>query len=327
MLNRRILLQTAGRLSVAAAALSFLPLAARAQAYPTRPVRMVVPFSPGGTTDFVGRVVGEKMGEIAGQRFVVENRTGASGVIGMKDVGASAPDGYSILMGDSSMAVTPTLNPFAGMDTLKLFQPVGLAATFPSFLVVHPDVPVRTAAELIAYAKQNPGKLNFGSGGNGTVPHLQGEQFRLKTGIEIQHVPYRGAAAALQDVVGGQIQMLFTAGPTALPFIEGDRLRLLATTGAARLPMAAQAPTLLESGVDFVSAQWFGLFAPIKTPAVIVSRLNELQRQAMADPTAAKRITEQGGFLQPGSPPDFTLFIEQEIRNWAEVIRVANLSQ
>jgi tripartite-type tricarboxylate transporter receptor subunit TctC len=300
---------------------------AMAQAYPTRPVRMVVPFAPGGTTDFIGRVIGEKMSELAGQRFFVENKTGASGTIGMKDVGASPPDGYSVLMGDSSMAVTPTLNPAAGMDTLKLFRPVGLVATFPSVLVVHPSVPAKTAAELVAYAKANPGKLNFGSGGNGTVPHLQGEQFRLATNTKIQHVPYRGAAAALQDVVGGQIQMLFTAGPTAGPFIEGGQLRLIATTGAERLPMAAATPTLVESGIDFVSAQWFGLFVPAETPEPIVQRLSELQLGAMRDPAAAKRITEQGGFLKPGSPDDFTRFIEAEIKAWAGVIRAANVTQ
>lgn len=300
---------------------------ALAQAYPARSVRMVVPFSPGGTTDFIGRVIGEKMSDLAGQRFVIENKTGASGTIGMKDVGASPPDGYSVLMGDSSMAVTPTLSPALGMDTLKLFKPVGLVATFPSVLVVHPSVPAKTPAELVAYANANPGKMNFGSGGNGTVPHLQGEQFRLKTGTRIQHVPYRGAAAALQDVVGGQIQMLFTAGPTAAPFIEGGQLRLIATTGAERLPMAAQAPTLVESGIDFVSSQWFGLFVPIGAPEPIVTRLSELQLAAMRDPAIAKRITDQGGFPRPGSPDDFTRFIEAELKVWADVIRAANLTQ
>lgn len=322
-INRRILLRNAAATALAIPALGG---PARAQSYPARPVRMVVPFSPGGTTDFVARVVGEKMSEIAGQRFVIENKTGASGVIGMKDVGAATPDGYTVLLGDSSMAITPTLNPAAGMDTLKLFQPVALAATFPSFLVAHPSVPAKTVGELVAYAKQNPGKVNFGSGGLGTVPHLQGEMFRLKTMTVMQHVPYRGAAAALQDVVGGQIQILFTAGPTALPFIEGGQLRLIATTGAARLPMVAQTPTLLEQGIDFVSSQWFGLFAPRQTPEPIVQRLSALMRQAMDDAGIAKRITDQGGFLQHGSPADFTQFIEQEIRTWAEVIRAANVT-
>jgi tripartite-type tricarboxylate transporter receptor subunit TctC len=168
--------------------------------------------------------------------------------------------------------------------------------------------------------------MNFGSGGNGTVPHLQGEQFKLKTGTNLQHVPYRGAAAALQDVVGGQIQMLFTAAPTASAFIEGGQLRLIATTGAERLPIAAGVPTLVEAGVkDFVSSQWFGLLAPAKTPAPIVARLNELAVQAARDPGVAKRITDQGGFLQPGSPEDFTRFIESEIKNWGDIVRAAKV--
>jgi tripartite-type tricarboxylate transporter receptor subunit TctC len=316
-------------LSVPAGALAFVPCCApaRAQAYPTRPIRMVVPFAPGGTTDFVGRVVGEKMGEFAGQRFFVENKTGAAGAIGMRDVAGSAPDGYTVLMGDTTMAITPTLNPSAGIDPFKMFQPIGLVGVFPSVLVVHPSVPAKTVAELVAHAKQNPNNVNFGSGGIGTPPHLQGEQFRLKTGTAMQHVPYRGAAAALQDVVAGQIQMLFTAGPTALPFIEGGHLRLIATTGAERLPMAAQTPTLTESGVDFVSTQWFGLFAPARTPEPVVTRLSELHNQALRDPGVAKRITEQGGFLWPGTPDDFTKFIESEVKLWGEIVRAANVTQ
>ena len=317
-----------GALAATAAASALRSTAAFAQAYPTRNVRMVVPYSPGGTTDFVGRVIAEKMGDLAGHRFFVENKTGAAGAIGMKDVAGSAPDGYTVLMGDSTMAVTPTLNPAAAIDPLKMFRPVGLVATFPSVLVVHPSVPAKTVEELIAYAKQNPGKMNFGSGGNGTVPHLQGEQFKLKTGTNIQHVAYRGAAAALQDVVAGQIQMLFTAAPTAMAFIQGGQLRLIATTGAERLPIAAQVPTLVEAGVkDFVSSQWFGLLAPIKTPEPVVGRLNDLQLQAMRDPAVDKRITEQGGFLQPGSPDAFAQFIEEEVNTWGDVVRAAKVTQ
>jgi tripartite-type tricarboxylate transporter receptor subunit TctC len=275
----------------------------------------------------VARVVAEKMSELAnGYRFFVENKAGAAGAIGMKDVAGSEPDGYTVLLGDSTMAVTPTLTPGAGIDPLKMFKPVSLIATFPSVLVVHPSVPAKTVDELIAYAKQNPGKMNFGSGGNGTVPHLQGEQFKLKTGTDLKHVPYRGASAALQDVVGGQIQMLFTAAPTANAFIEGGQLRLIATTGAERLPIAAQVPTLVEAGVkDFVSSQWFGLLAPAKTPAPVVARLNELAVQAARDPGVAKRITDQGGFMQPGSPEDFTRFIEGELKSWGDIVRAAKV--
>lgn len=326
-LTRRSFLHASLAASVAPLGSGWLSGAAHAQTYPSRNVRMVVPYAPGGTTDFVARVVAEKMSELAnGYRFFVENKAGAAGAIGMKDVAASEPDGYTVLLGDSTMAVTPTLTPGAGIDPLRMFKPVSLIATFPSVLVVHPSVPAKTVDELIAYAKQNPGKMNFGSGGNGTVPHLQGEQFKLKTGTNLQHVPYRGAAAALQDVVAGQIQMLFTAAPTANAFIEGGQLRLIATTGAERLPIAAQVPTLVEAGVkDFVSSQWFGLLAPAKTPEPIVARLNELAVQAARDPGVAKRITDQGGFLQPGSPEEFTRFIEGELKSWGDIVRAAKV--
>jgi len=326
-LSRRSLLRASLGASAASLGLCRLSDPALAQAYPSANIRMVVPYAAGGTTDFVGRLIAEAMSEQTnGHRFFVENKTGAAGGIGMKDVAGAKPDGYTVLLGDSTMAVTPTLTPAAGIDPLKMFSPVCLIATFPSVLVVHPSVPAKTIAELIAYAKQNPGKLNFGSGGNGTVPHLQGEQFRLKTGTTLQHVPYRGAAAALQDVVAGQIQMLFTAAPTALSFIEGGQLRLIATTGAERLPIAAQVPTLVEAGVkDFVSSQWFGLLAPAGTPEPVVTRLNQLAVQATRNPGVAKRITEQGGFLQPGSPDDFSRFIASELKSWGEIVRAAQV--
>ena len=325
--TRRSFLHASLGASVASLGIARTSPPAWAQTYPSRNVRMVVPYAAGGTTDFVARVVAEKISELAnGYRFFVENKAGAAGAIGMKDVAGSEPDGYTVLLGDSTMAVTPTLTPGAGIDPLKMFKPVSLIATFPSVLVVHPSVPAKTVDELIAYAKQNPGKMNFGSGGNGTVPHLQGEQFKLKTGTDLKHVPYRGASAALQDVVGGQIQMLFTAAPTANAFIEGGQLRLIATTGAERLPIAAQVPTLVEAGVkDFVSSQWFGLLAPAKTPAPVVARLNELAVQAARDPGVAKRITDQGGFMQPGSPEDFTRFIEGELKSWGDIVRAAKV--
>lgn len=324
-LSRRSFLHASLGTSVAALGLSRLASPAFAKAYPSANIRMVVPYAAGGTTDFVGRLIAEAMSEqLNGHRFFVENKTGAAGAIGMKDVAGSKPDGYTVLLGDSTMAVTPTLTPAAGIDPLKMFRPVCLIATFPSVLVVHPSVPAKTVAELVAYAKANPGKLNFGSGGVGTVPHLQGEQLKLKTGASLQHVPYRGAAAALQDVVAGQIQMLFTAAPTALSFIEGGQLRLIATTGAERLPIAAQVPTLVEAGVkDFVSSQWFGLLAPAGTPEPVVARLNELAVQATRNPSVAKRITDQGGFPQPGAPEDFAKFIASEIKTWGDVVRAS----
>jgi tripartite-type tricarboxylate transporter receptor subunit TctC len=286
---------------------------------------MVVGFAPGGTTDFVARLVGEKMGGTLGQRFVVDNKPGAAGAIATKGVARSDPDGYTVLMGDSSLAITPTLSPSAGIDPLKMLAPVGLVGTFPSVLVVHPSVPASNVSELIAYAKAHPGELNFGSGGIGTVPHLQGELFKLKTGTDIVHVPYKGNAAALQDLLGGSIQMMLAGAPTALAFIQNGQLKLVATTGKERLPIGVDAPTMLEAGIDFVSAQWFGMLAPAGTPPAIVNRLNEALQQAMQDPEVAKHLTEQGGFLRPGSPEDFATFIADEVKAWGDVVRAAKV--
>jgi tripartite-type tricarboxylate transporter receptor subunit TctC len=228
-------------------------------------------------------------------------------------------------LGDSSLGITPTLNPSLGIDPLQMLAPVGLVGLFPSVLVVHPSVPAKNVAELVAYAKEHPGELNFGSGGVGVVPHLQGELFKLKTGTDIVHVPYKGNAAALQDLLGGNIQLMFAAAPTALAFIQSGQLRLLATTGKERLPIGVDAPTLLESGIDFVSAQWFGMLAPAGTPAAIVDRLNEVMRQSLQDPDVAKRLAEQGCLLRPGSPQEFGAFIAEEVRSWGEVIQAAKV--
>ena len=312
--------------SAAAIALAGSLPRAFAQDYPSRPIQLVVGFAPGGTTDFVARLVGEKMGDTLGQRLVVDNKPGAAGAIATKGVARSDPDGYTLLMGDSTLAITPTLSPSAGIDPLKMLAPVGLVGTFPSVLVVHPSVPASNATELIAHVKAHPGELNFGSGGIGTVPHLQGELFKLKTGTDIVHVPYKGNAAALQDLLGGSIQMMFAAAPTALAFIRSGQLKLVATTGKERLPIGVDAPTLLESGVDFVSAQWFGMLAPAGTPAAIVDRLNEALRQAMQDPEIAKRLAEQGGFPRPGSPEDFAAFIADEVASWGDIVRAAQVT-
>jgi len=324
-MHRRAFLHVS--LASSAAAIGFgAPLScAVAQDYPNRPIQLVVGFAPGGTTDFVARLVGEKMGDILGQRFVVDNKPGAAGTIATKGVARSDPDGYTLLLGDSSLGITPTLNPSLGIDPLQMLAPVGLVGLFPSVLVVHPSVPAKNVAELVAYAKEHPGELNFGSGGVGVVPHLQGELFKLKTGTDIVHVPYKGNAAALQDLLGGNIQLMFAAAPTALAFIQSGQLRLLATTGKERLPIGVDAPTLLESGIDFVSAQWFGMLAPAGTPAAIVDRLSEVMRQSLQDPDVAKRLAEQGCLLRPGSPQEFGAFIAEEVRSWGEVIQAAKV--
>jgi tripartite-type tricarboxylate transporter receptor subunit TctC len=324
-MHRRAFLRVSLTTSAGAIALAGSLPRAMAQDYPSRPIQLVVGFAPGGTTDFVARLVGEKMGDALGQRLVVDNKPGAAGAIATKGVARSDPDGHTLLMGDSTLAITPTLSPSAGIDPLKMLAPVGLVGIFPSVLVVHPSVPASSVAELIAHVKAHPGELNFGSGGIGTVPHLQGELFKLKTGTDIVHVPYKGNAAALQDLLGGTIQMMFAAAPTALAFIKSGQLKLLATTGQERLSIGVDAPTLLESGVDFVSAQWFGMLAPAGTPEAIVDRLNEALGQAIQDPEITKRLAEQGGFPRLGSPEDFAAFIADEVKSWGDIVRAAKV--
>ena len=300
--------------------------AARADTYPSRSVRVIVPFSAGGTTDFVARLVSERMGAMSGQTFVVENRTGGSGAVGLREVAMAAPDGYTLAMADTTIAIAPALMAKSPIEP-DMFAPVCLVATFPSVLVIHPSVPANTIGELIDYARKNPGKINFGSGGIGTGPHLQGEMFKSMAKIEIQHVAYRGAASALQDVVAGHIQLLFTAAPTAMAYVRSGQLKLLATTGAERLPVAANVPTMIESGLKgYVSAQWFGLLAPVKTPPEIVAGANKLARAAIADPAVGPRIVAQGGFLKPGTPDDFAHFIASESKQWGDIIRIAGVT-
>jgi len=321
LLDRRFLLSAGA--SAAAMAVSGI---ARADTYPSRNVRVIVPFSAGGTTDFVARVLAEKMSELAGQRYVVENKTGAAGMVGLREVATSPPDGYTLAMTDITIATAPSLSAKPAVVP-AMFEPVCLVATFPSVMVVHPGVPANSVAELIDYAKKNPGKINFGSGGVGTGPHLQGEFLKATAKIDIQHVAYRGAAAALQDVIGGSIQLLFTAAPTAMSFVQGGQLKLLATTGAERLPIAASTPTMIEAGLkDFVSEQWFGLLAPAKTPGDVVARANGIAIKALADPAIAGRISEQGGFLKPGPPADYARFIESEVKVWGDIIRTAGVT-
>jgi len=289
-------------------------------------VRLIVPFSAGGTTDFVARLVADRMGAISGHTLVVDNRTGASGMVGLREVATATPDGYTLAMTDTTIAIMPSLMGKSAV-TPDMLAPICLVATFPSVLVIHPSVPANTVGELIDYAKKNPGKINFGSGGVGTGPHLQGELFKSMAKIEIQHVAYRGAASALQDVVAGHIQLLFTAAPTAMAYVRSGQLKLLATTGAERLPVAANVPTMIEAGLkDYVSQQWFGLVAPAKAPPEIVAGANKLARAAIADESVGPRIVAQGGFLKPGTPDDFAQFIAREAKQWGDIIRTAGVT-
>jgi tripartite-type tricarboxylate transporter receptor subunit TctC len=301
-----------------------VPLAhAQAPAYPTKPVRIVVPFPAAGTTDILARAIAQRLSEVEGQPFIVDNRPGAGGNIGAELVAKSAPDGYTLLMGTvGTHAINPGLYPKMPYDHVKDFAPVLLVAGVPNVLVVYPGLPVHTVQELIAYAKANPGKLNFASSGAGTSIHLSGELFKSVTGVQIQHIPYKGSAPALQDLVGGQVQLMFDNLPSSLALIKSGKLRALAVTSATRSPALPDVPTVAESGLPgFEASSWFGLLAPAGTPAAVVARINADGDKWLATPEAREKLTAQGANVAGGTPEDFVKFIAAETSKWAKVVK------
>ncbi len=314
-----ILLQrwTLGMLLALSAAL------ASAQSYPTKPIRIVVPFPPGGATDILARDVAQKLTEAWGQQVIVDNRPGAGGNIGSELVAKSAPDGYTLEMGTvGTHAINASLYAKMPYDHVKDFVPVILVAGVPNVLVVNPAVPVNSVAELIAYAKANPGKLNFASSGSGTSIHLSGELFKVMAGVQMTHIPYKGSAPALQDLLGGQVQLMFDNLPPSLPQIKAGKLRALAVTTATRAPALPDVPTIAEAGLPgFESSSWFGLLAPAGTPPAIVVKLNAEVAKWLATPDAKERLAKQGANAVGGSPEDFEKHIAAETVKWAKVVK------
>jgi len=310
-------------LIAALAALSATPAPAQAPAYPTKPVRIVVPFPAGGTTDILARAIAQKLSESLGQAFIVDNRPGAGGNIGAELVAKSAPDGYTLLMGTvGTHAINASLYPKMPFNHVKDFQPVLLVAGVPNVLAVYPAVPANSVQELIAYAQANPGKLNFASSGAGTSIHLSGELFKTQTNAQMQHIPYKGSAPALQDLVGGQVQLMFDNLPSSLPLIKAGKLRALAVTSAARSPALPDVPTVAESGLPgFEASSWFGLLAPAGTPAGVVARLNSEGNKWLASPEARDKLATQGANAAGGTPDDFTRHIAAETAKWAKVVK------
>jgi tripartite-type tricarboxylate transporter receptor subunit TctC len=309
---------------VAALAAVLSPLApAQAPAYPNKPVRIVVPFPAGGTTDILARAISQKLSESLGQPFIVDNRPGAAGNIGAELVAKSAPDGYTMLMGTvGTHAINASLYPKLPYDHVKDFQPVLLVAGVPNVLAVYPAVPANSVQELIAYAKANPSKLNFASSGAGTSIHLSGELFKTATGVQMQHIPYKGSAPALQDLVGGQVQLMFDNLPSALPLIKAGKLRALAVTSATRSPALPDIPTVAESGLPgFEASSWFGLLVPAGTPAAVVARINAEGNKWLASPEARDKLTAQGANAAGGTPEDFAKHITAETAKWARVVK------
>lgn len=296
-----------------------------AQAYPAKVVRVIVPFAPGGGVDLAARVLAQRLTERVGQSVIVENRVGASGIIGTEFVAKATPDGYTLLVGSqTTQAVVPAIYK-TNYDTAKDFTGVTEIARSPMLLVVHPSLPVKNAAELIKLAKSRPGQLSYGAASGGT-PHLAGELFRLSAGIELLFVPYKGEGPALADAMGGQISMVFSNLPVAMPHARSGRLRALAVTSPKRVPTANEYPTVAESGLPGYEAEtWFGLFAPSATPRDIVNKLYSEIAAALNNADARAKMASQGLFVVASTPEQFAVLIKSEMPRWAKVVKDANI--
>jgi tripartite-type tricarboxylate transporter receptor subunit TctC len=303
-----------------------LPAIAAAEDFPTKPIRLIVPFPPGGPNDIIARVVGQRMSEIAKQPIVIDNRGGQAGVLGTDVVAKAPPDGYTIaITSASSLAITPSMEQIA-YDPQKDLAPVTLVAQVPEMLVVASNVPANNMAELVALARAEPGKLNFASAGIGGLPHLAGELFKLTAKIDIVHVPYRGAAPAINDLLGHQVQMTFLDLPVILPQIKAGNLRPIALGARSRSPLAPDVPTTAEVGMpDVLAENWYGMVAPAATPPAIVDRLNHITTEAMSDATVIQKLSDQGLTLVPQTPDQFRTYIASETVKWAKVIKDAGV--
>ena len=312
----------------ALAALALVCGNAHAQAYPNKPVRMVVGFPPGGGTDVVARIITPKLSENLGQPVVIENRPGATGTVAAAMVAKSPADGYTIMMGHVSVnAIAPSLFPNLQYDVIKDFAPITLAASVPHFIVVHPSLPVNSIRELIAYAKARPGKLSFPSAGNGSTPHLSGEMFKSMTGIDLVHVPYKGTGQSIQDLLAGQHQVAFDTVPASTPYVRSGRMRVLAVSSAKRLADSPDVPTVEEAGVPgYQINTWYGVFAPAGTPEPIVNRLHAEIAKAMHSPETRSRLAELGADgTETRSPEEFAAIVRADTVRYAKIIRDAGL--
>jgi tripartite-type tricarboxylate transporter receptor subunit TctC len=316
---------------LAAAALVFSAALASAQAYsqpyPSRPIRVIVPFPPGGPTDIVARIIGQKLGERWRQQIVVDNRPGAAGNVGA-EIGAHAPpDGYTLVMGSTAnMAVSPTLYPKLNYDPIKDFVPISLAAVTPNLLVVHPGMPAQSVKDLIALAKAQRGRMNYATGGAGTPSHLAAELFKTMAGIDMTHVPYKGSIPALTDIVAGNVALMFDSMASALGFVKSGKLKVLAQTGATRSPTVPDVPTISESGLPgYDVVGWFGVFAPAGTPPAIVKRLSVEIEDILTLRDVQERYVTIGAQAGGKSPEQFRAFVDAEIRKWAKVIKTAGV--
>jgi tripartite-type tricarboxylate transporter receptor subunit TctC len=298
----------------------------QAQEYPTRPIRMIVPYPPAGGTDIVARTISEPLAAVLGQPIIIENRGGAAGNLGTDIAAKSAPDGYTILFTLSSHTINPKLYDKLPFDVEKDFIPISLAAYIPQILVANPALPANNIKELIALAKAEPGKLNFASVGTGSPGHIAGELFKLKTGVDMVHVPYKGGGPAVTDTLGGQVQLLFVSMPAALQYVKAGKLKALAVTSDKRSAAAPDIPTIAESGVpDCIVNSWYGALVPAKTPPAIVSKLQAAFAKVLQMPQVKERLFAQGAEATYSTSAEFERLIHDELKQWEFVIREAKI--
>ncbi len=305
--------------------LCFASSVALAQAYPNRPIRLIIPLSAGGTTDTPGRIIAQKLGEALGQQVVVDNRPGAGGTLGTDMAAKAKPDGYTLLLTSSAHVIGPHLYKKLPYSVLEDFMPISRVAQGPYVMVVHPSVSAKTVPEFIAQAKAEPGKIDYASSGNGSFQHLVGAFFTSMAGIELTHVPYKGSGPATQDLVGGTVKVSFTGTPIALPHVKAGRLRALAVTSSKRSPEMPDVPTVAEAGgaamAGYEAVIWLGLLAPIGTPPEIVQKLNRELAKLLADPEAQKAIRATGVEVAPSTPEEFAAQLKAESDKWGKVVK------
>jgi tripartite-type tricarboxylate transporter receptor subunit TctC len=312
-------------LAAGAAAIPAVSRIARAETYPSRPVRWIVPYPPGGATDIQARLLGQRLSERLGQPFIIENRPGGGGNIGTEAVVRAAADGYTLLLVGPPHAINATLYDKLNFNFVRDIAPVAGIMSVPNVMVVNPSVPAKTVPEFISYAKANPGKINMASSGNGSSPHVAGELFKMMTGVDMVHVPYRGNAPALTDLLGGQVQVYFVTTPASIEFIRAGTLRPLAVTTTTRSDALPGIPTVGDFVPGYESSAWYGVGVPKNTPAEIVATLNREINAGLADPKIKARFADLGGTVLPGSPGDFGKLIAEETEKWAKVIRAAHI--
>jgi tripartite-type tricarboxylate transporter receptor subunit TctC len=314
-------------LLIAVATLAAAFTSVQAQDFPTRPITLVIPFAPGGSTTIVGRGVAEKMSTLLGEKIIVDNRPGAGGTVGTRAVAKSEPDGYTLVLGyTGTLAIGPSLYKNVGYDPRKDFAPIGMIGNAPNSLVVNPSFAPKTVGELIAYAKANPGTVNFGSAGAGTASHITGEYFARAAGITLVHIPYKGTGPALTDLLGGHIPMAFAPIPASHTNVTAGKLRALAVTSTQRSGLLPDVPTIAESGLPgFDASLYYGLAAPAGTPRPIIDKLNKALRDALASDEVKRQLGNDGTDITPGSPEDYAALIDKDEKKWAQLVKASGV--